>query len=135
MDIYTPTQRSALMAKVCRENTRPEMRVRSALHRMGFRFRLHDRDLPGTPDIVLRRIRTVIFVHGCYWHRHPRCRKTTTPATNAEFWLAKFRANKLRDRRKLALLRREGWKVIIVWECQTGKPELSSVLRELLSKG
>src|SRR5438094_10673382 len=118
MDIYTLKQRSALMAMIQRADTRPEIRVRSALHRMGLRFRVHDCNLPGTPDIVLARFRTVIFVHGCFWHRHPRCRKATMPANNAAFWLAKFDANKLRDRQKAALLRREAWKGIVVWECQ-----------------
>ena len=135
MDIYSPKQRSALMAKVRRADTQPEVRVRSMLHRMGFRFRLHDHGLPGTPDIVLPRLRTVIFVHGCFWHRHSRCRKATMPANNAAFWSAKFKANKLRDRQKTYSLRREGWKVIVVWECQTGKPELASALLNLLSKG
>jgi DNA mismatch endonuclease (patch repair protein) len=134
MDIYSLKQRSALMAKVQRADTRPEVRVRSILHRMGFRFRLHDRRLPGTPDIVLPRLGTVIFVHGCFWHRHSHCRKATTPANNAAFWSAKFKANRVRDRRKTRCLRKEGWKVIVVWECQTKKPALARALLNLLSK-
>lgn len=134
MDIYTPKQRSALMAKVRKANTRPEIVIRCLLHRLGFRFRLHRHDLPGTPDIVLPKLRTVIFVHGCFWHRHGRCNKATTPSNNAAFWQAKFKANKIRDRRKSALLRREGWKVIVVWECETAKADLGKLLLDLLMK-
>jgi DNA mismatch endonuclease (patch repair protein) len=133
MDIFTPERRSALMAKVRRSNTRPEVVVRRLLHRLGFRFRLHRIDLPGTPDLVLPKLRTVIFVHGCFWHRHYRCKKATTPSNNADFWRAKFKANKIRDRRKSELLRREGWKVIVIWECETKKANLEQMLLTLLS--
>jgi DNA mismatch endonuclease (patch repair protein) len=121
------------MAKVRRTNTRPERVVRSLLHRLGYRFRLHRKDLPGTPDIVLPKYRIAIFVHGCFWHRHYRCKKTTKPAHNAAFWEAKFDANRTRDRRKAAALRRAGWKVIVLWECETESAKLERILVDYLS--
>jgi len=111
-------ERSALMARVGGRNTRPEMAVRRAVHRLGFRYRLHRRDLPGSPDLVLPRLRTVIFVHGCFWHRHLGCRRTTTPKTRREFWQAKFEANLERDRRSIAALETSGWTVVVIWECE-----------------
>jgi DNA mismatch endonuclease (patch repair protein) len=113
------------------ENTRPEKRVRSALHRLGYRFRLHATNLPGSPDVVLTRHRTVVFVHGCFWHQHARCPRATTPATRVEFWNEKFRKNRLRDRRVVRALVRLGWRVIIVWECES-EVGLSNTLQERL---
>lgn len=113
-------ERSALMARVGQKDTKPELVVRRALHRLGFRFRLHRRDLPGRPDIVLPKYRTAIFVHGCFWHRHPGCRRTTTPKTRTAFWRGKFEANILRDRKATEALEAAGWKVIVVWECEVG---------------
>lgn len=109
--------RSRNMRAVRGTNTRPEMLVRRGLHRRGLRFRLHRRDLPGCPDIVLPRHRAVVFVHGCFWHRHEGCRYATTPATRREFWQNKFTANFERDRRALEGLRAAGWRVAVVWEC------------------
>jgi len=106
------------MGKVRAKDTSPELEVRRLVHRMGFRFRLYESSLPGTPDLVLKRHRAVIFVHGCFWHRHPRCRKATTPAANAEFWRAKFVANQTRDKRHECKLKRLEWKVLVVWECE-----------------
>lgn len=101
------------------KDTKPEVVVRSLVHRMGYRFRLHRRDLPGTPDIVLTRHRKVIFVHGCFWHMH-RCKYgRVVPKTNADFWRTKRQANADRDRRSMRRLRKEGWRILIVWECQT----------------
>ncbi|WP_265587965.1 very short patch repair endonuclease [Sphingomicrobium arenosum] len=111
--------RSRLMARVRSRNTKPELRVRQALHALGYRFRLHRRDLPGTPDIVLPRYRTAIFVHGCFWHRHEGCRKTTMPKTRASYWRDKFAANVARDRRKQDALEHAGWRCVTVWECET----------------
>jgi DNA mismatch endonuclease (patch repair protein) len=111
------------MRQVRGKNTGPEMVVRRLLHRLGLRFRLHRRNLPGRPDLVLPRWATVIFVHGCFWHRHPRCKQSTTPASNRPFWLRKFRLNRQRDRRKQRELERQGWRVLIVWECETRQPE------------
>jgi DNA mismatch endonuclease (patch repair protein) len=119
MDTVTPETRSRMMAAVRGENTKPELIVRCQAHAMGFRFRLHRRDLPGTPDIVFPRLRSVIFVHGCFWHRHGGCGATTMPKDNAEFWAAKFSRNVERDRdvgRALTALR---WRVLVVWECET----------------
>jgi DNA mismatch endonuclease (patch repair protein) len=107
------------MSRVRQRDTSAEIAVRSALHRLGYRFRLHRRDLPGSPDIVMPRHRTVIFVHGCFWHRHAGCRRTTSPKTNTAFWLAKFAANVERDARKGAELEALGWRVIVIWECET----------------
>jgi DNA mismatch endonuclease (patch repair protein) len=104
---------------VKRAHTAPEIVVRQALHALGLRFRLHRRDLPGSPDIVLPKFRTVVFVHGCFWHRHPNCRYATTPKSRQEYWLPKFEANLERDARKEAQLRELGWRVLVVWECET----------------
>lgn len=111
------------MARVGTKNTKPELLVRRALHRLGFRFRLHGRDLPGRPDIVLPKYRTAIFIHGCFWHRHPGCSKASTPKTRVDFWQDKFDANVARDRRNVIALESAGWRVLIVWECETRKIE------------
>lgn len=113
------TSRSDIMRAVKRAHTRPEVVVRQALHALGLRFRLHRRDLPGSPDIVLPKFRTVVFVHGCFWHRHPDCRYATTPKSRQEYWLPKFEANVERDARKEAQLRELGWRVLVMWECET----------------
>ncbi len=118
MDTLTKQERSERMRRIRGKDTSPERQVRSILHRMGYRFRLHAKDLPGRPDIVLPRFRTVIQVHGCFWHRHRGCKVATTPKSNTAFWQAKFEANVARDRRNAARLRRQGWSVITVWECQ-----------------
>jgi DNA mismatch endonuclease (patch repair protein) len=123
------------MSRIRSENTRPEKVVRSLLHSIGYRFSLHRRDLPGKPDIVLPKYKTVIFVHGCFWHRHQGCKNTTTPKTNAEFWGKKFSENIARDRKKKSNLEDLGWNVVIVWECETEKPpeELASILQQRIS--
>lgn len=115
-DTLTNAERSALMARIRGANTKPEVFVRSALHRAGFRFRLHGRTLPGRPDIVLAKHRTVVFVHGCFWHRHG-CTLSSEPATRRAFWREKFARNVARDKRTAAALRRAGWRVLTVWEC------------------
>ena len=106
-----------MMASIRGRNTRPEMALRKALHRRGFRYRLHDRKLPGHPDLVLPKYRAVIFVHGCFWHRHSGCRYATTPATNIESWDRKFRDNVERDERNIGKLRGQGWRITVIWEC------------------
>jgi DNA mismatch endonuclease (patch repair protein) len=108
------------MRRVRGKDTRPEVIVRQFLHRRGFRFRLHVPGLPGRPDIVLPKYRTVVLVHGCYWHRHRGCASTSTPTTHRQFWLEKFAQNQARDRRNARLLRSAGWAVYVVWECETG---------------
>ena len=110
------------MASVKQRDTQPELVVRRTLHRVGYRHRLHVPALPGKPDLVLPRHHKIIFVHGRFWHRH-NCRRATTPATRRGFWEEKFAGNKRRDRRNRADLQKAGWKVLVIWECQTGRPE------------
>ena len=106
------------MAAVTSKNTQPEVAVRRFLHALGYRFRLHRKDLPGKPDIVMPKLRTCIFVHGCFWHRHTGCRYATTPKTRSEFWKAKFSRNVERDLENVQALEALGWKVLVVWECE-----------------
>lgn len=128
--------RSRHMASVRSRNTTPELTVRKALFALGFRFRLHRKELPGTPDIILPRHRTVIFVHGCFWHRHANCAKTTNPKTRADFWQDKFRANIARDQRNLDGLHALGWRTLVVWECETKDSKLlRTMLCEALPSG
>lgn len=117
--LSTTPERSRIMRAVGRRDTRPELRVRRALHSLGYRFRLHRKDLPGTPDIVLPKYRTCIFVHGCFWHRHKGCKKTTPPKSNVDFWKEKFTRNISRDEQNKRALEALGWNVVLVWECET----------------
>lgn len=118
MDVVDSATRSRMMAGIRSKDTKPEMAVRRYLHARGFRYRLHVRDLPGSPDLVLPKYRAAILVHGCFWHRHSGCRFATTPTSNVERWDAKFQANIGRDAKKLASLEEAGWRVIVVWECE-----------------
>lgn len=111
------------MSRIRARDTKPELIVRSVLHRLGFRFRLSPRKLPGSPDVVLTRHRIAVFVHGCFWHRHRGCRFAYTPKSNVAFWQKKFADNVARDRRSHAQLRKMGWRTVTVWECQCRKPE------------
>ena len=124
-------QRSRNMSAIKSKNTKPEIVVRKLLHSMGYRFRLHRKDLPGSPDIVLPKYKTVIFVHGCFWHRHENCKYATTPKTRKEFWEKKFRENINRDNLNQANLSLKGWKIIIIWECQL-KGDKKKLMRDLL---
>ena len=124
-------QRSRNMSAIKSKNTKPEIAVRKVLHSMGFRFRLHRKDLPGSPDIVLPKYKTVIFVHGCFWHRHENCKYASTPKTRKEFWEKKFRENINRDNLNQANLSLRGWKIIIIWECQL-KGDKKKFMRDLL---
>ena len=117
LDPLSVSERSQQMALVRSRDTAPERAVRKMLFRMGYRYRLHSAGIPGRPDIVLRKHRTVIFVHGCFWHRHPGCARTRTPKTRVSFWTEKFAQNVARDRIVRTMLRREGWRVLVVWEC------------------
>lgn len=121
VDRVSEEQRSWNMSRIRGANTKPELQLRSLLHSAGYRFRLHDPKLPGRPDIILKKYRAVIFVHGCYWHRHPKCPNATTPSTRTNFWQAKFDDTVERDKRKTAELRGRGWRVITVWECELEK--------------
>ncbi|MER9585249.1 DNA mismatch endonuclease Vsr [Mesorhizobium sp. M0276] len=120
------------MAQFRSKDTKPEITVRRALHRLGYRFRLHRRDLPGTPDIVLRRHRTIILVHGCFWHQHDGCRDARMPRTRQDYWSAKFQRNSERDAKITAALTALGWRVLVIWECDARKPELASHLASVL---
>lgn len=118
-DIVTPAVRSRMMGAIRGRDTKPEMRVRGYLHAVGLRFRLHDRTLPGRPDIVLPSRKAALFVHGCFWHQHPGCPYAASPATRKDFWQAKFAANAARDAAAVFKLAELGWRVLTIWECQT----------------
>lgn len=122
-DSLTPEQRRLCMASIRDRDTKPEIIVRKIVHRLGYRYRLHCKNLPGKPDLVFRRYRSVIFVHGCFWHAHRCKRGRSKPHTNTVFWQTKRAGNRERDRRNLRKLRSMGWKVLVVWECQLRKPD------------
>lgn len=122
MDVYPPSKRSEVMRRVRSRDTQPELSVRRIVHRLGFRFRLNVVELPGSPDLVLPRLRKVIFVHGCFWHRHT-CPAANLPVTRAEYWRSKLERNARRDRRDVRELRRAGWRVLVIWECQIKNQE------------
>jgi DNA mismatch endonuclease, patch repair protein len=121
-DHLSPEDRSWNMSRIKGKNTKPEKTVRSALHKMGYRFRLHRKDLPGKPDIVLTKYKTVIFVHGCFWHQHKGCKYAYQPKIRVKFWRKKFQGNFERDIRTRKELRKMNWKPKVVWECQTKTP-------------
>jgi len=120
VDTISREHRSWNMSRITGKNTKPELVVRSILHRMGYRFRLHRKDLPGRPDIVLPKYKTVIFVHGCFWHRHKGCKYAYTPKSRKAFWQKKFRENVERDLKAQSELRKAGWRVLVIWECRAG---------------
>lgn len=123
MDVFSRAQRSIIMARVKSRDTGPEKTARSLLFRLGYRFRLHRRDLPGAPDIVLPGRRTVVFVHGCFWHQHRGCAQSERPTSNREYWNAKLDRNVARDAANRRRLVKLGWKVIVIWGCQLKKPD------------
>ena len=130
MDVLTPEQRKKNMQNIRGKDTKIEVKVRSELFKRGFRFRKNDNRYPGTPDIVLPKYKTVIFVNGCYWHRHPGCKYATTPKTNAEFWNKKFQTNIKNDAKNKSALEEAGWNVITLWECEL-KRDLAGVLNHV----
>ena len=132
-DVLTKKQRSYNMSQIRNKDTRPEILVRSIVHRLGYRYALHRKDLPGKPDMVLTRHRKIILIHGCFWHMH-RCRYgRVKPATNVDFWREKREGNVARDKKNLRKLRKDGWKVLVVWECWTRDiPKLEARLRAFL---
>jgi DNA mismatch endonuclease (patch repair protein) len=134
MDIYSREKRSELMSKVRTAGTRPEMTVRRKLHSLGFRYRLHSGNLPGKPDIVLPKHRSVIFVHGCFWHHHKGCPKSKLPVTNAEFWRDKIFSNVKRDAKKTTELKKLGWQVLIIWECEAKSGQFTKKLDRFMNK-
>ena len=130
-DVFSRAKRSQVMSKIKGRNTQPEIVVRSILHRLGYRFRLEPQKLPGRPDVVLTRWGAVVFVHGCFWHRHRGCKFAYMPKTRKTFWKAKFDANVSRDRRVRGALRKLGWQVITVWECALREPERVSLAMKM----
>ncbi|MFW6152527.1 MAG: very short patch repair endonuclease [Verrucomicrobiota bacterium] len=138
VDKLTKEHRSWNMSRIRGKNTKPEYIVRSLLHRMGYRFTVNgpkNKKLPGKPDIVLPKYKTVIFVHGCFWHRHPGCSQTTSPSTRKEFWQKKFASNVERDKRNQKSLRDMGWKVIVIWECDVKLSPGDAVIKGLAKVG
>ena len=131
MDTFSPEKRSEVMARVRSKDTKPEMVVRRYLHNHGLRYRLHRRDLPGCPDLVFSSRRVAVFIHGCFWHRHPGCPKSTMPASRVEFWRAKFAATVQRDARAQEELRRAAWNVLLIWECEVTPEGLDRLLRQI----
>src|SRR6056297_2569954 len=132
-DIVDRQTRSRMMAGIKGKNTKPELALRRALHARGYRYRLHSKNVRGRPDLVLPKHRAVIFVHGCFWHRHEGCRYANTPATRAEFWQAKFDANIARDSAVRGALLAAGWRVATIWECALRKPEQITLTTDRLS--
>ena len=134
-DTFSKKKRGWIMSRIRSGNTKPEMKVRSFLHRLGFRFSLRTTKLPGKPDITLKKHNTVVFVHGCFWHLCPYCKSGRLPKSNLSYWEEKLANNKKRDRKNVKALSKLGWKVLIVWECQTKKEEsLAKALSPLLEK-
>ncbi|NJC88149.1 MAG: DNA mismatch endonuclease Vsr [Desulfuromonas sp.] len=126
-DVFTQAKRSWVMSRIAGKHTKPEKIVRKLLHSAGFRFRLHNRTLPGKPDIVLKKYKTVIFVNGCFWHQHSGCSRATAPSSNAEYWKNKLLNNVDRFEMQKYKLESLGWRVVVVWECETKRPDMLSV--------
>src|SRR5919106_1632532 len=122
-DVHTPEQRSRNMAAIRGKNTAPELVVRRIAHRLGYRFRLHRRDLPGRPDLVFPRLRKVILVHGCFWHQHPGCSLARSPKSRPDYWLPKLRRNQERDAKAAEALKGLGWDLMVLWECEAAAEE------------
>jgi len=133
-DVHTKAIRSYNMSRIKGKNTKPEMLVRKFLHAHGYRYRLHDKKLPGKPDIVLPKYNTVIFVHGCFWHGHKNCKYFVVPKTRTEWWLNKINGNIANDARTSKALKKEGWKIINLWECSLKPSKLDNPLTALLKK-
>ncbi len=134
VDTISEERRSWNMSRIRSKNTKPELVVRSLLHQMGFRFRLHVKDLPGKPDIVLPKYKTAVFVHGCFWHRHKDCKNSTVPKSRTEWWLEKLDGNVMRDKKAQGNLKVLGWKTIVIWECELEKETMEDTLKNLNSK-
>ncbi|MFZ1963062.1 MAG: DNA mismatch endonuclease Vsr [Roseiarcus sp.] len=133
MDTLTPVERSERMSRVRAKDTSPELAVRSTIHRLGYRYRLHARTLPGHPDLVFAMRRKVVFVHGCFWHRHENCKLARLPKSRLDFWIPKLEANRERDLRNQAALKTAGWDCLVVWECELGdRPALERKLKSYL---
>src|SRR3954469_6451150 len=133
-DVHTKEQRRKNMAAIKGKNTKPEILVRKFLHSKGYRFRLHDKKLPGKPDIVLPKYKTVIFIHGCFWHGHKGCKYYVVPKTRTEWWLNKINGNIANDTKAIKALKKEGWKIIMLWECDLKKNKSGRILQKLNSR-
>ncbi|MBP0621996.1 very short patch repair endonuclease [Cupriavidus consociatus] len=133
VDFLSPADRSDRMSRIRGKDTQPELALRKVLHRLGLRYRLHGAGLPGKPDLVLPRYRTVVFVHGCFWHRHVGCKIATIPKSNTSFWIEKFERNVARDKRVSLSLREAGWTVLVVWECELASTEKANATGERLA--
>ena len=134
-DNLTAEQRRKNMSAIKSRHTKPEIIVRSMLHRLGFRFRLHNKKLPGKPDIILPKYKTVIFVHGCFWHQHKGCKRSTIPKSNTDYWIPKLTGNVKRDVQHKADLKKSGWNVAVVWECETKDADnLAKKLKKIFAK-
>ena len=133
-DTHTAQQRRFNMQQIKSTNTKPEMLVRKFLFAHGYRYKLHDKKLPGRPDMVLPKYRTVIFVHGCFWHGHTSCKYYTVPKTNTDWWLNKINTNKANDTKAVKALKKDGWKIITVWECDLKPAKVEKTLNALLKK-
>lgn len=123
VDTLDIAERSKRMALVKNKNTKPEMLVRSMVYGLGYRYRLHDKQIPGKPDLVFKSRKKVIFIHGCYWHRHEKCKLARLPKSRLDFWLPKLESNKIRDQKNQKLLRDMGWKFLVIWECEIGNQD------------
>ena len=133
-DIYTKSKRTEIMASISGRETKPEISVRSFLFRQGFRFRKNVKSLPGKPDIVLTKLQSIIFVHGCFWHGHKNCKKATLPTSNVRFWREKIQSNVNRDKKTKTALKQLGWRIITVWECQLkSKIKFERTMEKLIS--
>lgn len=131
-DKFSPAKRKAIMQAVKGKNTKPEKIVRSLIFSLGFRFRLHDSSLPGKPDLVFKTAKKVIFVHGCYWHRHNCQKGKSLPAVNQIFWEQKFKINRKRDQKARQELKKAGWSVLVIWECQTKPTKKNRLIKQIL---
>ncbi len=133
-DVHTSSVRSYNMSQIKCKDTKPELMVRRFLHSRGMRYRVHSKDLPGKPDLILKKYHTVVFIHGCFWHGHEGCNYFTIPKTNTEWWLTKISQNKHRDQKSIKKLESSGWKVIIIWECELREPLRMRTLNQLLDE-
>ena len=133
-DVHSKETRSYNMSRIKGKNTKPELIVRSFLHQNGYRYRLHSKYLPGTPDIVLKKYRTVVFVHGCFWHGHEGCKYFVVPKTRTQWWLDKINRNKAKDAESYETLIDQNWKIIIIWECELKKDKIANTLESLLNE-
>ena len=133
-DVHNKATRSFNMSRIKGKNTKPEMLVRKFLHAKGYRYKLHDKKLPGKPDIVLPKYRTVVFVHGCFWHGHNNCKYFVVPKTRTQWWTDKINGNKANDEKATKALKKDGWKIITVWECGLKPAKVEKTLKSLLKK-